>query len=158
MTINHERRSKLVGFTIRQHSWELETLQDRNRRMAVALAQINEELRQIEMVIQQTESRIRRTLAGESSMDLVALQTARQFLAELQEHRRGKTLEQQRTAQRARKAEIQLKEATLYVKALKQIKATSDKEVWAAQEKKMAEQNAELWLQRQGRKRWQTNR
>lgn len=158
MTANHERRSRLVGFTIKQHSWDLEALKDRNRTALDQLAQANKKLHEIEALIEQSEKTIRRAMDGESSLDLVAIQSARQFLADQQGLRKGNLMEQQRATQRARQAETRLKEAKLYIKALKQVKAKSDRASKQAQEKRADEQNAELWMQRYGRAEWKTFR
>lgn len=154
MTTDHERRSRLMRFKIKQTSWDLEDLKKVNRNAKDALMQADEALHEVETVIGETEKTIRQALEGRIDLDLEVIETARQFLAEQQVLRKQRCKEQQQATQRLEQTESRLKQAALYVKALEQIKATSDKEIGRLQENQMVEQITELWMQRYGRDQW----
>lgn len=155
MTTNHERRSRLMRLKIKQTSWDLEDLKKDNRNAKDALMQADEALEEVETVIGETEKTIRRALEGQIDLDLEVIETALQFLAEQQVLRQQRCKQQQQAAQRLSQTESRLKQAALYVKALEQIKATSDKEICRLQENQMVEQTTELWMQRYGQDQWQ---
>lgn len=154
MTNDHERRSRLMRFKIKQKSWDLEDLKKQNRNAKETLAEADEALNEVEHVIGQTEDVIRQAFLGRPDLDLQVVQSARHYLAEQQALRKQRFKEQQRAAQKLDQAESRLKQAALYVKALEQIKAKSDREIGRVQENQISEQLAELWLQRFGHKQW----
>lgn len=152
MSTNHERRSRLMGFKIKEQSWGLEDLKKRNRMAQEALTKADEALREIENAIDDAENSIRHVYMKQPVLDLEAIDAARQFLAEQQGLRLRRSKEQQRAAQRVQQAETQLKQKALYVKALEQVKAASDTEISRVRENKLSDQLAELWCQRYGGK------
>jgi hypothetical protein len=140
---------------IKQTSWDLEDLKKDHRNAKDALMQADAALDEVETVIGETEKTIRQALEGQIDLDLEVIETARQFLAEQQVLRKQRCKEQQQATQRLEQTESRLKHAALYVKALEQIKAASDKEICRLQENQMAEQTTELWMQRYGQDQWQ---
>lgn len=158
MSINHERRSRLLEITLKQNAWTLETLMERNRLAMDKLAQVDGVLHEIDSVIDHAEATIRRDMSRQSSLDVAALMEARQFLDDQQCLRGMKLQEQQRATQRVHQAEAHLKQEMLFDKALKQVKETSDREITRDREKRLTEQNAELWMQGYGRELWKAHR
>ena len=151
MTTNHERRSRLMGFKIKQTSWDLEDLKQANRNAIKALELADKKLNEVEAVIGETEKTIRKAMDGEISMDLEVIEAARQFLSEQQTVRQQRSNEQRNASQKLDQAESKLKQTALYVKALEQIKESSDQELGRQTENRIAEQIADLWLQRYGK-------
>jgi cysteinyl-tRNA synthetase len=155
MTINHQRRSRLMQLGIKQQSWELEELKKRNRDAKDALTKAKDSLRRIEASIKEAEQTIRQAFQGQLNLELEAISAARQYLTEQQGLRIRQAMEQQRAAQTVDLAETRLKQTALYIKALEQIKAVSDKEIDRIEENRMAEHHAELWYQRYEGNLWQ---
>lgn len=155
MTENHERRSRLMGFKIKQSSWDLEDLKKANRNAKDALELADRALSDVDSVIGKTESTIRKAMDGEILMDLEVIEAARQFLTDQQALRIQRSNEQQKASQMLDQAENRLKQTSLYVKALEQIKESSDKEIGRQKDNRIAEQNADLWLQRYEKGQWQ---
>jgi DNA repair photolyase len=155
MTINHQRRSRLMQLEIKQRSWDLEALKKRNRDAKDALTKAKASLRQIEASIEAAEQTIRQAFQGQLNLDLETISAARQYLTEQLGLRTRRAMEQQRAAQKVDLAESRLKQTALYVKALEQIKAVSDKEIHRIEENRMAEHHAELWYQRYEGNIWQ---
>lgn len=151
MSTNHERRSRLMGFKIKEQSWGLEDLKKRNRIAQEELMQADKALGEIEAAIDAAEKSLRQVYMEHPVLDLEAIEAARQFLSEQQGQRVHRSREQQRAAQRVEQAETQLRQAALYVKALEQAKAASDNEISRVRENKLAEHLTELWYQRYGR-------
>lgn len=151
MSTNHERRSRLMGFKIKEQSWGLEDLKKRNRIAQEELMQADKALGEIEAAIEAAEKSLRQVYEEHPLLDLEAIEAARKFLSEQQGLRVHRSREQQRAAQRVEQAETQLRQAALYVKALEQAKAASDSEISRVRENKLAEHLTELWCQRYGR-------
>jgi hypothetical protein len=158
MSKQHEKRSRLVGVTIRQESWNLENLRNRHRQALDELTKTKNALREVDVLIEQTEKAICRAMEGDEGLDLLAIQSARQFLQEQRNLRKLRHSENQRATQKEVYLEAQLLETALYVKGLQQVKAISDKAVNIAKEKQETEQNTELWVQRFVGKEWRTCR
>lgn len=155
MTDQHERRSRLMQYKIKEKSWDLEDLKKHNRIAKDALAQADKALNEVDNAIGETEDVIRQALCGRIDLDLEVVETARQYLTLQQALREQRLMEQQQATQKMDQAETQLKHAALYVKALEQIKGKSDREISRVRENKLSEQIAELWLQRYGSCEWQ---
>jgi hypothetical protein len=155
MTINHQRRSRLMQIEIKQQSWDLEALKKRNGDAKDALTKAEASLREIEASIKEAEQTIRQAFQGQLNLDLEAISAAREYLTEQQGLRTKRAMEQRRAAQTVDLAQTRLKQAALYVKALEQIKAVSDKEIHRIEEIRMAEHHAELWYQRYEGNLWQ---
>jgi len=145
-----------LGFSIKRGSWDLEDLKERHRLAREELDRADEALKVVEANIAQAEKLIFSAINGEENLDLHVLQMARSFLEDEQKLRKSRYAEWQRADLRSRQSEHQLKQAALYIEALKQVKDKSDREISQALEKSQNDQNIELWLQRYGRGKWQT--
>ena len=145
---DHARRSRLVGLSVRQQSWELEALKERNSQAATALQVANEALQTTESEISATESTLREMMQGDTVFNITAVQNTQGYLVEQQEKGKALRSDAKRAAQRAEQAEQQLKYASLTIKALEQVKDTSDRIISREQEKRLLEENVELWIQR----------
>ncbi|MEE8058564.1 MAG: hypothetical protein V3T17_12115 [Pseudomonadales bacterium] len=147
MSINHKRRSRLVGLSARKESWDIETLKEQNRVAMQALVDLEKAVQQVATDIEQSENLLCCAMTGQLNLDVSTLQSTRIYLAEQHGIYKQRKTEWRRAEQRAKQAELQLKQATLTIKALERVKASSDQIISREQQTHIQEDNVELWLQ-----------
>ena len=146
--VDHARRSHVIGLTVRQRSWDLESLRERNQIATDALVTADAAVKAVELEINEAESALYRAMRGDISFDVTAMQSVREYLMEQYEKRNQCQSEQKCATQHAEKIEQQLKHLSLTIKALQQVKENADSALTRKQEHRELERSMELWMQR----------
>ncbi len=141
------RRSKLTGLAVQEKTWDLEHLKVRQRaaveRFETAATAADEVAREIE----NTHGQLSRALNGESVLDLGTIQATRAYLAERSNLHKQCVAELRGAAQQASQADIQVRHATLSVRALERVKGRADRTIREIMEMRLQELDIELWMQ-----------
>lgn len=147
MQNNPDRRRKLSGIAVREKTWDLEDLKDRQRVAVQRFETAATAASELEREIENTQGQLTRALNGERSLDLGTIQATRVYITERSSLHKQYVAELRHAAHQASEADVQVRHAALTVRALERVHDRAHREVRQNTVKRLSELDIELWLQ-----------